>query len=87
MSRMLYQVLPQNGIQIYSPHFQSIHAHHPFADELPCVLFFRCFHIDTFSAKVHQNMAINEYKSSYLDSLALEICLYLVYVISLHCDN
>lgn len=32
-------------------------------------------------------MAINEYKSSYLDSLALEICLYLVYVISLHCDN
>ena len=32
-------------------------------------------------------MANNEYKSPYLDSLALEICLYLVYVISLHCKN
>ena len=32
-------------------------------------------------------MANNEYKSSYLDSLASEICLYLVFVISLHCDN
>lgn len=33
------------------------------------------------------NMANNKYKSSYLDSLALEPCLYLLYVISLHRDN
>ena len=32
-------------------------------------------------------MADNEYKSSCLDSLALEFCLYLVYVIPLRCDN
>ena len=32
-------------------------------------------------------MANNEYKSPYLDSLALDICFYLIYVISLYCDN
>lgn len=32
-------------------------------------------------------MANNKYKSSILDSLALQTCVCLVNVISLHCDN
>lgn len=32
-------------------------------------------------------MANNEYKSSCLDSLALHICFYSIYVISLYRDN
>lgn len=87
MNRMLCQVLPQNGIHRCWRCCRNTHALHPFANELPCVLSFPLLPYRYFSRKDIENMANNEYKSYYLDSLALNACFYLVYVISLHCDN